>query len=176
MPSKTSPPWRCQKSCTAPPANTRPTISRPIWRARTPDRPSLSVAASRQQALQWSPNEAYSLRRSRQPALQLPGVAIPERHLASQNQHLRMVAKVEQGCRFFIDQSVNHVEATKKPRGISRGGTFLVPRGTLGTVRKSKAQRAQRRSSESSHFFAILEVVIEGYAGLIRVPQAALRI
>ena len=70
-------------------------------------------AASRQQAVQRSLKDAYSLRRSRQPALQLGGVVIPERHLANQDEHLRMAAKVEQGCSFFISQCVYHVEATK---------------------------------------------------------------
>ncbi|MDT8999099.1 methylenetetrahydrofolate reductase [Paucibacter sp. APW11] len=70
-------------------------------------------AASRQQAVQLSLKDAYALRRSRQPALQLGGVAIPERHLASQDEHLRMAAKVAQGCSFFISQCVYHVEATK---------------------------------------------------------------
>jgi len=89
-------------------------------------------AASRQQAVQRSLKDAYSLRRTRQPALQLGGVAIPERHLADQNEHMRMAAKVEQGCSFFISQCVYHVEATKNLLSdyfyaCEASGTAMVP-------------------------------------------------
>lgn len=70
-------------------------------------------AASRRQAVHRSLNDAYALRLKRQPALQIGGVAIPERHVANQDEHLRMAAKVEKGCSFFISQCVYDVEATK---------------------------------------------------------------
>lgn len=70
-------------------------------------------AASRAQAVQLSLKQAYAMRRERHSALLLGGVAIPERHLLSQDEHLRMAAKVEQGCSFFISQCVYHLEAAK---------------------------------------------------------------
>lgn len=68
------------------------------------------------------------------------------------------------------------VELEAGTKGDFEGGQFVVPRGTLGTVSESKAQRAERRSGESSHFFAIVEVNVEGCTGRVQVPHAALRI
>jgi hypothetical protein len=68
------------------------------------------------------------------------------------------------------------VELEADTKGDFSGGSFVVPRGTLGTVTESRAQRPERRSGESSHFYAIAEVIVEGCGGLIHVPHAALRI
>lgn len=68
------------------------------------------------------------------------------------------------------------VELLAETKGDFDGGSFIVPRGTLGSVAESKAQRAKRHSGASSHFFAIVEVIVEGCTGVIRVPHAALRI
>jgi hypothetical protein len=56
--------------------------------------------------------EAYELAR-RAPDLLLGGIAIAERHAAKQNEHQRMLAKQEAGCRFFITQSVYDAASTK---------------------------------------------------------------
>lgn len=56
--------------------------------------------------------EAYALARTA-PNLVLGGIAIAERHLAKQNEHQRMLAKQDQGCRFFITQSVYDAASTK---------------------------------------------------------------
>ena len=68
------------------------------------------------------------------------------------------------------------VELEANTKGVFAGGSFVVPRGTLGNVTEAKAQRAKRRSDASSHFFAIVEVIVEGCPGLIQVPHAALRV
>jgi hypothetical protein len=50
--------------------------------------------------------DAYALAREHTPDLMLGGVAIPERHQRSYEEHLRMLAKVSAGCRFFVTQAV----------------------------------------------------------------------
>lgn len=47
------------------------------------------------------------------PDLLLGGVAIPERHSRSENEHLRLIAKQEAGCRFFVTQVVYDLNAAK---------------------------------------------------------------
>jgi len=56
--------------------------------------------------------EAYALARAA-PNLVLGGIAIAERHVAKENEHLRMLAKQDQGCRFFITQAVYDAASTK---------------------------------------------------------------
>ena len=68
------------------------------------------------------------------------------------------------------------VELGADTKGDFDGGPFIVPRGTLGSVAESKAQRPERHSGETSRFFAIVEVIVEGCTGVIQVPHAALRI
>ena len=70
----------------------------------------------------------------------------------------------------------DQVELLAETKGDFDGGSFIVPRGTLGSVAESKAPRAEHRSGESSHFFAVVEVIVEGCSGVIRVPHAAPRI
>ncbi|MGB9376436.1 MAG: 5,10-methylenetetrahydrofolate reductase, partial [Mycobacteriales bacterium] len=63
------------------------------------------------------------------PALLRGGVAIPERHTRRGNEHLRLLAKQEAGCRFFVTQVVYDANAAKnlvseyyyasKERGVS---------------------------------------------------------
>jgi len=57
-------------------------------------------------------NEAYGLARTA-PNLVLGGIAIAERHSAKQDEHQRMLAKQDRGCRFFITQSVYDAASTK---------------------------------------------------------------
>jgi hypothetical protein len=47
------------------------------------------------------------------PGLLLGGVAIPERHSRRENEHLRLIAKQEAGCRFFVTQVVYDLNAAK---------------------------------------------------------------
>src|SRR5919202_5163270 len=57
--------------------------------------------------------DAQALRREVNPALTLGGVAIPERHSRREDEHLRLLAKQEAGCRFFVTQVVYDLNAAK---------------------------------------------------------------
>ena len=56
--------------------------------------------------------EAYALARAAS-NLVLGGIAIAERHVAKEDEHRRMLAKQDQGCRFFITQSVYDAGSAK---------------------------------------------------------------
>ncbi|WDZ83279.1 methylenetetrahydrofolate reductase [Micromonospora cathayae] len=58
-------------------------------------------------------SRAHALRRDTRPELALGGVAIPERHTRGGDEHLRLLAKQERGCGFFVTQVVYDVDATK---------------------------------------------------------------
>jgi len=76
----------------------------------------LSVFVGAARAQSHSPGlplaEAYARARAA-PNLVLGGIAIAERHVAKENEHERMIAKQDQGCRFFITQSVYDAASTK---------------------------------------------------------------
>ena len=57
--------------------------------------------------------EAQALRAEVNPGLLLGGVAIPERHSRREDEHLRLIAKQEAGCRFFVTQVVYDLNAAK---------------------------------------------------------------
>lgn len=56
---------------------------------------------------------AYALARQHAPRLLLGGISIAERHCKSGNEHERILAKTEMGCRFFVTQAVYDVTSTK---------------------------------------------------------------
>jgi len=56
--------------------------------------------------------EAYAMARTA-PNLVLGAIAIAERHVAKEDEHQRMLAKQDAGCRFFITQSVYDAASTK---------------------------------------------------------------
>src|SRR5213079_3501271 len=56
---------------------------------------------------------AQALQREANPALKLGGVAIPERHSRREDEHLRLLAKQDAGCRFFVTQVVYDINAAK---------------------------------------------------------------
>jgi 5,10-methylenetetrahydrofolate reductase len=56
---------------------------------------------------------AYELAREHAPLLLLGGIAIAERHARRHNEHERILAKTEMGCRFFVTQAVYDVTSTK---------------------------------------------------------------
>lgn len=56
---------------------------------------------------------AYALARRHAPNLLLGGIAIAERHARRLDEHERILAKTEQGCRFFVTQAVYDVTSTK---------------------------------------------------------------
>jgi hypothetical protein len=57
--------------------------------------------------------EAQALRREANPRMLLGGVAIPERHSRREDEHLRLLAKQDAGCRFFVTQVVYDINAAK---------------------------------------------------------------
>ena len=86
------------------------------WLAEQDARRTLTVlvgAASSGTSAPTSLTAAQALRAEVNPALLLGGVAIPERHSRRENEHLRLIAKQEAGCRFFVTQVVYDLNATK---------------------------------------------------------------
>jgi hypothetical protein len=57
--------------------------------------------------------EAYALARTHAPELMLGGIAIAERHSRMLDEHERILAKIDQGCRFIVTQAVYDVTTTK---------------------------------------------------------------
>ena len=57
--------------------------------------------------------DAQAMRADLNPDLLLGGVAIPERHSRRENEHLRLIAKQQAGCRFFVTQVVYDLNAAK---------------------------------------------------------------
>ena len=70
-------------------------------------------AASKGAASPLSLAEAQALRAEVNPELLLGGVVIPERHSRREDEHLRLLAKQEAGCQFFISQVVYDLNAAK---------------------------------------------------------------
>lgn len=58
-------------------------------------------------------SEANLLAQKLAPDLLLGGIAIAERHGTRGDEHERLVAKMEQGCRFFVSQTVYDASSTK---------------------------------------------------------------
>jgi hypothetical protein len=87
-------------------------------------------AASSSAKARTSLRDAQALRREVNPGLLLGGVAIPERHARRDDEHRRLLAKQDAGCRFFVTQVVYDINAAKNlvsdyhyecvARGISR--------------------------------------------------------
>lgn len=70
-------------------------------------------APSSTKASQTSLTEAQALRREANPTMLMGGVAIPERHSRRDDEHLRLLAKRDAGCRFFVTQVVYDINAAK---------------------------------------------------------------
>ncbi|MFD5248080.1 methylenetetrahydrofolate reductase [Amycolatopsis sp. NPDC058340] len=70
-------------------------------------------ASSREKPSATSLVRAQELRAETRPDLLLGGVAIPERHTRRGEEHLRLIAKQEAGCSFFVTQVVYDVNAAK---------------------------------------------------------------
>lgn len=68
------------------------------------------------------------------------------------------------------------VELEAATQGDFAGVAFAVPRGTLGHVTDARARRPESHAGDTSRIMAVVEVVVEGCVGQIRVPHAALRI
>ena len=83
--------------------------------AQEPDR-VLSVfvgTSSRGKPVATPLRRAQELRSEVKPDLLLGGVAIPERHTRKGDEHLRLLAKQDAGCTFFVTQVVYDVNAAK---------------------------------------------------------------
>lgn len=86
------------------------------WLELDPKKDRFSVfvgAASHKQPVKLRLTEAYQLRREIGNNLILGGITIPERHLRQPDEHLRIVQKIENGCKFFVSQTTYNVEASK---------------------------------------------------------------
>jgi hypothetical protein len=70
-------------------------------------------ASSGQKAVRTGLPQAHALHGEIRPDLMLGGVAITERYKSGRDEHLRMLAKQDRGCAFFISQVVYDVDATK---------------------------------------------------------------
>lgn len=70
-------------------------------------------AASHEQQNNISLKEAYSLKREVNDNLCLGGIAIPERHMEKQDEHLRIFSKRNNSCEYFITQCVYDLHAAK---------------------------------------------------------------
>jgi hypothetical protein len=57
--------------------------------------------------------DAQAMRMGLNPSLFMGGVAIPERHSRREDEHLRLIAKQDAGCRFFVTQVVYDLNAAK---------------------------------------------------------------
>jgi hypothetical protein len=58
--------------------------------------------------------QAFSVCRAHAPTLAFGGVVIAERHQTSGAEDVRLLAKAQQGCRFFVSQTVWSANATKQ--------------------------------------------------------------
>jgi len=79
----------------------RRTLSVMVGAASSGSSPAVSLA------------EAQAMSAELNPDLLLGGVAIPERHSRRENEHLRLIAKQQAGCKFFVTQVVYDLNAAK---------------------------------------------------------------
>ena len=70
-------------------------------------------ASSSQQQVKLELADAYRISKLNNDNLSFGGVIIPERHMVKNDEHLRVVNKVKQGCDYFISQATYNVEASK---------------------------------------------------------------
>lgn len=70
-------------------------------------------ASSGEKRVATSLRRAQQIRNEANPDLLLGAVAIPERHTAKGDEHLRLIAKQEAGCSYFVTQVVYDVNAAK---------------------------------------------------------------
>ncbi|HTQ07592.1 MAG TPA: hypothetical protein VMI54_27235, partial [Polyangiaceae bacterium] len=87
------------------------------WLDRLEERGGLAVlvgAPSRTTTSRFTLPQAYALSRKHAPALRLGGVIIPERHERSGTEDVRVWEKMEQGCGFFVSQTVWSVSSTQR--------------------------------------------------------------
>jgi len=86
------------------------------WLRKNHHSDSFSVfvgAPSRHQKTTINLKQAYALRQQISPDFVLGGVMIPERHQLSDDEHLRVVEKMDRGCEFFVSQCVYSLDTSK---------------------------------------------------------------
>ena len=81
--------------------DTRRTLTVMVGAASSGTNPPVSLA------------DAQAMHSELNPDLLLGGVAIPERHSRREDEHLRLIAKQEAGCRFFVTQVVFDLNAAR---------------------------------------------------------------
>jgi len=69
--------------------------------------------SSRDKPVRTDLRSAHAAHQQVRPELMLGGVVIGERHSRGHDEHLRMLAKQERGCSFFVSQVIYHVNETK---------------------------------------------------------------
>ncbi|MWC26877.1 methylenetetrahydrofolate reductase [Paenibacillus sp. MMS18-CY102] len=70
-------------------------------------------ASSSQQQVQLQLSDAYRLSKQHNDQMTFGGVIIPERHMKKNDEHIRVVDKMQRGCDFFVSQATYNVEASK---------------------------------------------------------------
>ncbi|MFB6398092.1 methylenetetrahydrofolate reductase [Polymorphospora lycopeni] len=86
------------------------------WLSQADPQRVLSVfvgPSSRDKPVRTDLRSAHAAHQQVRPELMLGGVVIGERHTRGHDEHLRMLAKQERGCSFFVSQVVYHVNETK---------------------------------------------------------------
>ncbi|MFF5229771.1 methylenetetrahydrofolate reductase [Dactylosporangium sp. NPDC000521] len=86
------------------------------WLRRADTSRVLSVfvgASSGDKSVRTDMRRAHAVRQEVRPDLPLGAVVIGERHARGGDEHLRMLAKQDRGCSFFVSQVVYHVNETK---------------------------------------------------------------
>ena len=86
------------------------------WLEQTDSSRQLGVfvgACSRDHVVRTTLRQAQQLRVERRPGLGLGAVMITERHTARGDEHLRMLAKQEAGCTFFVSQVIYDIDGTR---------------------------------------------------------------
>ncbi len=86
------------------------------WISYDQDRDRFSVfvgASSSVHDVKHSLHGAYRLSRETNSNLTVGGVVIPERHLKTNKEHLRLIHKANEGSKFFVSQAVYNIEASK---------------------------------------------------------------
>ncbi|AZN41837.1 methylenetetrahydrofolate reductase [Paenibacillus albus] len=86
------------------------------WATKDADQDRYSVfvgSSSNKQHVHLGLKDAYQLTKQLNRNLTFGGVIIPERHMTKQDEHLRVVSKMKNGCDFFVTQAIYNVEASK---------------------------------------------------------------
>lgn len=70
-------------------------------------------ASSREQKVKLRLSKAYNIGEKLRNNLTLGGVVIPERHTQNGYEHIKIISKMDKGCKFFVSQVIYNVEASK---------------------------------------------------------------